>query len=56
MFQVIIGLVLALSGILLTAIALLISTTTFSPAMTLWMIVGGLATTALGAVTMGTAE
>lgn len=55
MFQALIGLVLALSGILLTAIALLLSTTTFSPTMTLGMLIGGLAATALGAMTMGKA-
>ena len=55
MFQAFIGLVLTLSGILLTAAALLLSTTTFSPTMTLGMIIGGLAATALGAMTMSQA-
>ena len=55
MFQSIIGFVLALAGILLTAIALLLSTTTFSPTMTLGMLIGGMAATGLGAMTMGKA-
>lgn len=55
MFQFIIGFVLALAGILLTAITLLLSTTTFSPTMTLGMLIGGMVATGLGAMTMGKA-